>query len=82
MGAAYLKFSDEDLSSRVVSRQSREIPEIPASQLQETVQYNLRKLKMVEEELDEEYRDDSLLEETSTQEIVETVKIIERKIKG
>ena len=37
---------------------------------------------MVEEELDEEYRDDSLLEETSTQEIVETVKIIERKIKG
>jgi len=68
MGAAYLKFSDEDLSSRVVSRQSREIPEIPASQLQETVQYNLRKLKMVEEELDEEYRDDSLLEETSTQE--------------
>jgi hypothetical protein len=37
---------------------------------------------MVEEELDEEYRDDSLLEETSTQEIVEAVKIIERKIKG
>ena len=37
---------------------------------------------MVEEELDEEYRDDSLLEETSTQEIVEAVKIIEKKIKG
>ena len=37
---------------------------------------------MVEEELDEEYRDDSLLEETSTQEIVEAVKIIEMKIKG
>ena len=35
---------------------------------------------MVEEELDEEYRDDSLLEETSTQEIVEAVKIIEGKI--
>jgi len=68
LGAAYLKFSDEDLSSKVISRQSREIPEIPLSQLQETVQYNLRKLKMVEEELDEEYRDDSLLEETSTQE--------------
>jgi len=38
LGAAYLKFSDEDLSSKVISRQSREIPEIPLSQLQETVQ--------------------------------------------
>lgn len=31
---------------------------------------------MVEEELDEEYRDDSLFEETSTQEIVEAAQII------
>jgi len=61
---------------------SREIPEIPLSQLQETVQYNLRKLKMVEEELDEEYRDDSLFEETSTQENVEAAQIIIWQITG